>query len=160
MSSVNIVDPSSGICWPNKSIITYIMNTINTTIVESCPTPYDKNYFIDELFRRLVEAYDSKNTYLINKYLCLERPIMGKCPALYFVVYHQHFGLTNYVLSKIEAVDISQPVFRLACEYENMDIIQALCEKDPVRFYITTNKKGETVGKIRSVKQRAEFLKV
>jgi len=159
MASINIVDPKNGICWTSKSILTYIMNNVNT-VYEDIVVNYDRTYFVDELFRRLVVAFEENNTYLINTYLCLDKPIMGKCPALAFVVYHQHVGLTEYVLSKITANDISQPVFKLSCEYKNINIMKMLCEKDPHRFYMKINKKGEYVGKIRSLKERTEIFKV
>ena len=153
MSIVNIVN-SDGICWSNKSILMSIVSIINGNAPIS-----DKTYFFDELLRRVSVKFEESNFWSVDKHLCMDTSIIGKCPALCFAVYHQHTGLTRYVLSKMEPEEITQPIFKLACEYENMNIIQMLCEKDPVRFYIKTNKKtGEQQGKIRTQKERYEYL--
>jgi len=148
----NIIDPS-GICRSNKTILTHIVSIINKN-----EPLFDKTYFIDELLRRTIIAFDNNETWTLDRCLCLDATtIGGKCPALYFAIYHQHIGLTQYVLSKMEPSEITKLIFKFACEFEDTTIVQMLCEKDPSRFFMKTNKMGTREGRVRTPKEISQI---
>ena len=156
--SWNFLDKTTGQVMSSKRI----MEKVNGLIACQRPLSNQDVYFVNKLYELIEYAYANGNPETARLWLCMNSygKSMSHCPALCFVVYHQHVGLTKYVLSQMNAEDITMPVFSLACEYDNIEIINAICEKDPVRFYTKNNKKGKLTGYHRTKKEQNEYKHV
>jgi hypothetical protein len=156
--SWNFLDKTTGQVMSSKRI----MDKVNSFITCQRALSDQDVYFVNKLYELIEYAYVNGTLGTVRLWLCMNSYSKSQthCPALCFVVYHNHAGLTKYVLSQMNAEDITLPVFSLACEYDNIEIINAICEKDPIRFYTKNNKKGKITGYYRTKKEQNEYKQV
>lgn len=150
--SWNFLDTTTGQVMSSKRI----MERVNRHITCQNPLSEQDVYFVNKLYELIEHAYAKGEFGTIRLWCCMDSysKTMSHCPALCFVVYHQHVGLTRYMLSQINASDITLPVFSMACESGNIELINAFCEKDSVRFYTKTKKNGTISGHYRTKKEQ------
>jgi hypothetical protein len=74
-----------------------------------------------------------------------------RCKALYAVIWHKHIGLLNYVLSKINACNISEEDFHAACV---QGLGKYICKKDPSKYYMDKN----LMPKMRTLEEQHEYV--
>lgn len=73
------------------------------------------------------------------------------CKALFAVIWHKHIGLLNYVLSKINACNISEEDFYAACV---QGLGKYICKKDPSKYYMDKN----LMPKMRTIEEQQEYI--
>lgn len=87
------------------------------------------NYWNEQLMSIILEKTKEKS--ISQHYLNISKK-PSQCYALYAAIEYKHIYIMKYVLSKINACNISIIDFNIACLN---GLASHLCEKDPDRFY-------------------------